>query len=394
MSQGSPPVAAHATAASIASLAPQTLAQILIFAAINKKRDIQLQALHEEVCHKTLRRITRVCKLWRSVAAPLHFQTPQFEFDPSKPCQDLVPFQLDPSLAPQVRSVKLLVDHGDFWETRKTRRTQDDEEESEPDPQIEGYRPLTEWMVTLKNLAYLYIDLPQFASELYAAWPVDAFPNVKALHVVSVGDSFFNQALVSRMPNLKALYLSSDGYSGFDSSAQHLIASSALPNSRCLTTLFLTKCDISPVEVDDLAHALGVAPGIKRLQWLNERRDQTNRTILPLSPSLLRALSKSHITHLDIHPWPTSDVLEALPDTIVKLEIGTIPCYPGNQQGWTSRGEPEFKRVLEDTITAVLDARVAGRFPNMKSIEDMLNDFRKLDAVFKERAEQVGLKIV
>ncbi|KAL8287481.1 hypothetical protein RQP46_003339 [Phenoliferia psychrophenolica] len=416
MSQVPVPVAARATFTSIASLAPKTLAQILTFAAYKREKDFDLQVLHDNVCLETLESISLVCKLWRDVVAPLNFQTPQLIFNPFKPNQNLLPFQLNPSLANDVRALRLSLGRGSFkfWDGERIGR-EDGEGEADPGPQVEDWHPLTEWMLTLKKLCYLRLDLFQINRDSYAEWPVDAFPNVTALQVVSVCDWLFCQALITRMPKLDSLYLSSNGNLGFNSPAQHLVGIDALPNSRCLTKLILFKCDVSPatfrqlaatsgstlemlevfraysLEDDDLAHALVVAPGIKRLRWNNEQTDPGNNNILPLSPSLLRALSTSHLTNLNIHPWPTPDLLDALPSTLIKLNLGNTQSYPGHRYCW-GRGN-QRQQVLEDTFTAILDARVAGRFPNMNLMQDMLREFGDLDAVFLERAEQEGLTL-
>ncbi|KAL8287478.1 hypothetical protein RQP46_003336 [Phenoliferia psychrophenolica] len=422
MSQ-SPPVAAGVMpSATIASLAPETLAQILNFATFKWEYDGNLEVHHDGVCTMTLKGITLTCKLWHDVAKPLHFRTQRITFDPFQPCKDLVPFQLDPSLANHVRSLTLELEEGSFSNRMGIRFTgpEGEADTAESTPQVEDWHALTAWMVTLENLSHLRISLiTQIAPDSYAAWPLDAFLNVTALYVSSAGDSLFNQALISRMPNLESLYLAGRGYGFPDTTPQHLIASSALPDSRCLEKIFLEKMTdmsssafrqlvetsggtlkvlevyrASGLEDDDLACALDVAPGIERLQWCNEKKDQMTNIVFPLAPSLLRALSESDVTDLDICPWPTADALNALPDTLVKLQLGSVEAYPGNRYGWAYRGEATLKRVLEDTLRAVLDARDAGRFPNLEKLYDIMGEFGKLDAVLlKERAEQMGLQV-
>ncbi|KAL8290409.1 hypothetical protein RQP46_002667 [Phenoliferia psychrophenolica] len=289
MSQG-PPVDASSlpptpASASIARLAPETLAEILAFAVYTERSDDELEVYHEVVSAKTLKRITLVSKLWRDCAKPLHFQTLRFTYIVNKPCKALRPFQLDPSLTNHVHSLRLSISSA----ASKFNTT-------------ENYAPLMDWMGSLKNLTYLRLyvggEIPRAS---YAAWPLDAFPRVETLYSNTEADSFFNQALISRMPNLEALFLATDGYhSNPETAAQHLVAVDALPNSRCLTQLFFFKGDITSsafrhlvqtsgatlevlevykaytIDDEDLAFAIDVAPNLKRLQWCNG-----NSTSLP-----------------------------------------------------------------------------------------------------------------
>ncbi|KAL8290446.1 hypothetical protein RQP46_002704 [Phenoliferia psychrophenolica] len=275
------------TPASITRLAPETLAEILTFAVYKERYDDELEVFFEEVSAKTLGRISLVCKQWRHCANPIHFQTPHLKYSPYAPCVGLKPFQLNPSLCDHVTSLRLSLS-SDSAEDSNSGELQ------ETTPTAENWRPLIDWMGSLKNLTYLRLYVGKIPRDSYAAWPLDAFPRVEALYSNTEADSFFNHALISRMPNLEALFLATDGYrSNPEMAAQHLVAIGALPNSRCLTQLFFFKGDITSsafrhlvqtsgitlevlevykaytIDDEDLAFAIDAAPNLKRLQWCN-----------------------------------------------------------------------------------------------------------------------------